>query len=97
MANATAQVVNTAITRNRKNIAYICVENSKRGTWLDVQTLETETLPRKGQTVSGYGKRMPTRHMIHIGNIWRRVYAASWSNSATLYIQIKGQTYNVNW
>lgn len=37
-------------------------------------------------TATGYGKRIPTRHMIRHGGKWRRVYCCIFSNIGTLYI-----------
>lgn len=43
-------------------------------------------LPRKGQTVSGYGCALPTRYMVKVNNRWQRVKAICYSNASTLYI-----------
>lgn len=43
-------------------------------------------MPRKGQTVSGYGCAMPTRYMVKVDNRWQRVKAICYSNVATLYV-----------
>lgn len=37
-------------------------------------------------TASGYGKRIPTVHMVKYNNKWRRVYCCIYSNNGTLYI-----------
>lgn len=37
-------------------------------------------------TASGYGKRIPTRHMVKFNGKWRRVYCHIFSNRGTLYI-----------
>lgn len=37
-------------------------------------------------TASGYGGRIPTRHMVKLGGRWRRVYCAVWSNIGTAYL-----------
>ena len=37
-------------------------------------------------TASGYGKRIPTEHMIKHNGRWRRVYCCIFSNIGTLYI-----------
>ena len=37
-------------------------------------------------TATGYGKRIPTEHMIKHNGRWRRVYCCIFSNSGTLYI-----------
>lgn len=42
-------------------------------------------------TASGYGARIPTRHMVKYNGKWRRVYCIVYSNSGTLFI---GKKYN---
>lgn len=43
-------------------------------------------------TASGYGERIPTRHMVRtINNRWRRVYATCFFNAATLWIVENGE------
>jgi hypothetical protein len=37
-------------------------------------------------TATGYGSRIPTRHMIKFNGKWRRVYCRIYSNSGTCYI-----------
>jgi len=37
-------------------------------------------------TSTGYGRKIPTSHMIKWGNKWRRVYCCIHSNSGTCYI-----------
>lgn len=51
--------------------------------------------PRWGQTVTGYGARIPTRYAVKCAstaqpNRWRRVYAACYGNAATLFITVEG-------
>jgi hypothetical protein len=41
-------------------------------------------------TASGYGGKIPTRHMIRYAGIWRRVYVMIYSNSGTAYVLVKG-------
>lgn len=53
---------------------------------IEVEIKETEYLPRKGQTQSGYGKALPTRYMVKFNNKWQRVKAICFSNCSTLYI-----------
>lgn len=45
-------------------------------------------IPRKGQTRSGYGRRLPTRYLVRLPGErrWRRVLAICYSNAATLYV-----------
>ena len=42
--------------------------------------------PRSGQTVYGYGSKMPTPYMVKWEGRWRRVYAARYGNAGTTYI-----------
>lgn len=37
-------------------------------------------------TATGYGKRIPTRHIVRYNGKWRRVYCAIFSNIGTCYI-----------
>lgn len=37
-------------------------------------------------TATGYGKRIPTRHMVRWQGKWRRVYVCQYSNAGTSYI-----------
>ena len=37
-------------------------------------------------TRSGYGRRIPTRHMIRLNRRWRRVYCCVYSNVGTCYV-----------
>ena len=53
-------------------------------------------VPRKGQTVSGYGGAVPTRYMLKYAGYWRRVYAMAYGNSATLYVKVKGEDFIIN-
>ena len=52
--------------------------------------------PAYWRTVSGYGAKIPTRYMVRVLDVaqpgrWRRVYAAVYGNSASLYITVEGQ------
>lgn len=49
--------------------------------------------PTYGRTVSGYGGKLPTRHMIRYAGIWRRVYVMLYSNSGTAYVLVKGEVH----
>ena len=40
-------------------------------------------------TASGYGRKIPTEHMVRIGKRWYRVYCCIFSNIGTLYIRRK--------
>lgn len=37
-------------------------------------------------TATGYGRRIPTPHMVRFNGKWRRVYCCVYSNSGTCYI-----------
>jgi hypothetical protein len=37
-------------------------------------------------TASGYGNRIPSRHMVRWQGRWRRVYVCQYSNAGTAYI-----------
>lgn len=54
----------------------------------DVRTTE---VPAHGQTVSGYGGAIPTRHMIKYLGVWRRVYAMVYGNGGSAYVKVKGR------
>jgi len=47
--------------------------------------------PAYGRTASGYGGKIPTRHMIRYAGRWRRVYAMLYSNSGTAYVVVNGE------
>lgn len=60
---------------------------SKGGPCLTVEVpVKATELPASGQTVTGYGARIPTEHMVKWEGRWRRVYVANWGNSGTAYI-----------
>lgn len=40
----------------------------------------------RSYTATGYGKRIPTQHMVFFNGRWRRVYVCCFSNSGTAYI-----------
>jgi len=46
--------------------------------------------PVSGQTVTGYGGKIPTAHMIEYLGKWRRVYAMAYGNGSTPYVLVKG-------
>ena len=42
----------------------------------------------------GYGRKIPTQHMIKLAdNRWRRVYVCQYSNAGTAYIQTKQEKF----
>lgn len=51
---------------------------------------QTYYIPRKGQTVSGYGKRLPTSFMVKWKGRWHRVFCVCYSNSGTAYARLDG-------
>ena len=62
-----------------------------------VDSLWTEKVPAKDApmrhhalglsfTASGYGRKIPARHMVLFNGRWRRVYCCIFSNSGTCYI-----------
>lgn len=53
---------------------------------ISVPIKETEYIPRKGQTVTCYGRAMPTPYMVFFNNRWQRVKNICFSNSGSLYI-----------
>ena len=42
-------------------------------------------------TASGYGRKIPTRHMVRIRRQWYRVYCRIFSNIGTSYVDYNGQ------
>lgn len=40
---------------------------------------------------SGYGRKIPTRYMLKLGNRWHRVYMMQYSNSGSAYVILKGE------
>lgn len=53
-----------------------------------------EAVAPRNPYATGYGKAIPTRHKVRVfGNRFVRVYAACYSNTASLYIKHKGKCY----
>ena len=58
----------------------------------DVMTREYLTVPAKVTkeplfySASGYGRKIPTKYMVRLGNRWRRVYICQTGNAGTAYI-----------
>lgn len=48
------------------------------------------TAPRSGQTVSGYGGKLPTSYRLTYAGRNRRVYAMCYGNAASLYVMVGG-------
>ena len=45
--------------------------------------------PRSGQTVSGYGARMPLSREVRHNGRWHRVYIAQYANAGSAFISSK--------
>jgi hypothetical protein len=58
-----------------------------------VTDVRVTSVPRSGQTVSGYGGKVPTPYMLKYAGIWHRVYAMAYGNSASVYIIVKGEDF----
>lgn len=44
------------------------------------------TAPLGARTRTGYGRRIPTCHMVRVNARWRRVYTCVFGNAGTAYI-----------
>ena len=55
--------------------------------WTRKVEYKTTERPRSGQTVTGYGKAVPTQYLVKHNDKWRRVYCCIFSKSATFYIK----------
>jgi len=51
-------------------------------------------VPQTRRPADGYGRKLPTRHMVRHENHWRRVYCCIYSNAGTCYI-LKGKDWIV--
>lgn len=58
-----------------------------------VTGVRTTDVPVSGQTVTGYGGKIPTAHMIEYLGAWRRVYAMAYGNGSTPYVLVKGEMF----
>lgn len=56
---------------------------------IEVPYRETD-VPRYGHTQTGYGARIPSRHMVKWEGRWRRVYVACYGNAASHFIGPRG-------
>ena len=60
--------------------------------YIDLAAHETKDAPlwwhKQGlqYTASGYGGKIPSSLMVKVGNRWRRIYVACYSNNGTAYI-----------
>jgi hypothetical protein len=59
-----------------------------------VESMDSDCLPY-GQLPSGYGRKIACPYKIRLEGKgpWRRVYAVCFSNAASHYIIVKGQSY----
>lgn len=58
-----------------------------------IQDVRITEVPRSGQSVTGYGPKIPTRYMLRCQNVWRRVYVMNYGNAGSAYILIAGVTH----
>lgn len=73
--------INTSAIRadgTRDSFLTTSVESKESPLWWQTQGLS--------YTAMGYGKRIPTRHMVRWHGKWRRVYVCQYSNAGTAYI-----------
>ena len=56
-----------------------------------VSGVKVTDVPTSGQTVSGYGGRIPTRYMVRYDGRWHRVRMMQYGNSGSAYITVRGQ------
>lgn len=56
-----------------------------------VSEVKKTALPNKGQTVGGYGSRVPSFAMIKYDGYWHRVLVMIYSNAGTAYIVKNGK------
>ena len=61
-----------------------------------VTDTKVTAIPYKGQTVSGYGGSIPTRHMLKVNNRWHRLKVMVYGNSGSPYITIGGVIHMVD-
>ena len=57
---------------------------------LDILDIEVTAKPLNN-SVSGYGGKIPTEYLLHIGKRSYRVYAICWSNAASFYVTINNE------
>jgi hypothetical protein len=55
-----------------------------------VTGVKVTEVPVSGHTVTGYGGKIPTAHMIEYLGVWRRVYVMVYGNGGTPYVLVKG-------
>lgn len=47
--------------------------------------------PTYGRTVSGYGRKLPARFMLHYAGRDRRVYVMQYGSAGSAYVVVKGR------
>ena len=58
----------------------------------EIKATRQTDAPRRGQTRSGYGNRLPTTWEMQLSDRrWRRVYVICHSNSGTAYVLVRGR------
>ena len=57
---------------------------------IDPADIRITALPRYGQTVTGYGRGMPTKYMIRVANRWYRVKVDCYGNLGNSYVTVAG-------
>lgn len=53
-----------------------------------IQAKKQTNTPIKGLYGTGYGSKVPTRWMLRVGNVWRRVYMICYSNVGSAYVMV---------
>ena len=76
--NAYIQLYATRSDNTRDSFATVAVDCKESPLWWQERGLSF--------TATGYGARIPTRHMVKFNNRWRRVYCCIFSNIGTLFI-----------
>lgn len=67
---------------------------------VSVPIKETDYIPRKGLTQTGYGRAMPTPYMVFYNHRWQRVKNICFSNSGSLFIGVSFDpqlTVSIDW
>ena len=52
--------------------------------------------PIYGRTASGYGRKIPTRYMLHYAGRWRRVYVMQYGNAGAAYVEMRGRVHHLD-
>lgn len=69
-------------------------------TYIPTERVKVKALPWQemglSYTASGYGKKIPTRYMVHLGGRWRRVYVTQYSNAGSAWVVESGKRVHVD-